>query len=409
MSPPEPQPGQNGRPTLHLPLADVRVVEFTHAVMGPAAGLVLADLGAEVIRVEPAPQGDPTRRLKGFGSGYYTFFNRNKKSLAVNLKIPEGQAIVRKLLRNVDVLIENFAPGTMERLGLGYEAVSAYNPRLIYCSLKGFMEGPYQQRTALDEVVQMMSGLAYMTGPPGQPLRAGASIIDIMGGTFGAVAVLAALRERKRTGRGALVQNGLFETAAYIMGQHMAYAAISQEPVPPMPARVSAWAVYRLFDTADGKQIFVGITSDKHWSAFCQAFQRLDLLADPSLSTNTQRVDARERLHPELERMFARMTLDEIVARCEQAGIPFSPVARPEDLFQDPQLNQGNSLAWVTLPDRRKAKLPKLPIAVDGVRYGLRRDPPAVGADTGEILARLGYSREQIRQLHERQIIVAPE
>ncbi len=244
------------------------MLEFTHAVMGPSAGLILADLGAEIIRIEPSPEGDHTRRLKGFGTGYYTFFNHNKKSLAVNLKTEAGLKIVNKLLGTADALIENFAPGTMDRLGLGYEAVSARNPRLIYCSLKGFMDGPYANRSALDEVVQMMSGLAYMTGPPGQPLRAGASIVDIMGGTFGAVAILAALRERDETGEGQLVQTGLFETAAYIMGQHMAYAAISQQPVPPMPARISPWAVYRLFTSRDGQLVFIGITSDKHWLAF---------------------------------------------------------------------------------------------------------------------------------------------
>ncbi len=406
MERPEPTAGAERGSTEALPLQDIRVAEFTHAVMGPAAGLVLADLGAEVIRVEPAPQGDHTRRLKGFGSGYHTFFNRNKKSLAVDLKAPEGQEIVRALLATVDVLIENFAPGTMERLGLGYPAVRRVNPTIIYCSLKGFMEGPYQQRTALDEVVQMMSGLAYMTGPPGQPLRAGASIVDILGGTFGAVAILTALRERERTGQGAFVQNGLFETAAYIMGQHMAYAAISQEPVPPMPARVSPWAVYRLFHTADGQQVFVGITSDKHWQAFCRAFQRPDLLADPSLATNAQRVDARDRLHPELERMFGRMSLEEIVARCQEAGIPFAPVARPEDLFEDPHLVQSGGLVDVALPDGQRVRLPRLPIAIHHVRYGLRRDPPAIGEDTAAILQSLGFDEEEIRRLHQAQIVV---
>ncbi len=187
-----------------------------------------------------------------------------------------------ELLATADALIENFAPGTMERLGFGYADLHERHPSLIYCRLKGFMEGPYANRTALDEVVQMMSGLAYMTGPPGQPLRAGASIVDIMGGAFGAIAILVALRERDATGRGQLVENGLFETAAYIMGQHMTYAAIAQTPIPPMPARVSAWAIYRLFDTADEQQVFVGVTSDKHWEAFCRVFDRPDLFADPT-------------------------------------------------------------------------------------------------------------------------------
>ena len=390
-----------------LPLTDLRVLEFTHAVMGPAAGLVLADLGAEVIRVEPAPYGDHTRRLKGFGTGYHTFFNRNKKSLAVDVKSAEGQQIVRRLLPSTDVLIENFGPGTMERLGLGYEQVCELAPRLIYCRLKGFMEGPYEKRTALDEVVQMMSGLAYMTGPPGEPLRAGASIVDIMGGTFGALGVLVALRERETSGKGRLVTSGLFETAAYIMGQHMAYGAIAQEPVPPMPARISPWAVYRLFDTQDGEQIFVGITSDKHWEAFCRAFERPDLRADESLATNNRRVAARERLHAELETFFAGFTLAETVRRCEEAGIPFSPVARPEDLFDDPQLNEGRSLLTTTLPDGRRVRLPRLPVALNGYRPDLRQDAPEVGAHTRQLLISSGYRAEEIERLHREGIIVA--
>ena len=388
-----------------LPLADIRALEFTHAVMGPAAGLVLADMGAEVIRVEPAPHGDHTRRLKGFGTGYHTFFNRNKKSLAVDVKMDAGREIVYRLLPSSDVLVENFAPGTMERLGLGYEQVKGIAPRLIYCRLKGFMEGPYSGRTALDEVVQMMSGLAYMTGPPGQPLRAGASIVDIMGGTFGALGVLVALRQRQESGEGRLVSSGLFETAAYIMGQHMAYGAIAQEPVPPMPARVSPWAVYRLFDTKDGEQIFVGITSDKHWEAFCHSFERPDLLADTSLATNNQRVEARERLHAELEAIFATLPKSEIVRRCQEAGIPFSPIARPEDLFEDPQLVEGGSLAMTTLPDGRRVPLPRLPLALDGFRPDLRQDAPGIGAHTRRLLATLGYDDEEIDRLQQEGVV----
>ncbi len=392
---------------MSLPYSDIRVLEFTHAVMGPAAGLVLADLGADVIRIEPAPQGDHTRRLQGFGTGYYTFFNRNKKSLAVDLKQDAGREIASRLLETADVLIENFAPGTMERLGFGYEAVAARHPRLIYCSLKGFMDGPYAARTALDEVVQMMSGLAYMTGPPGQPLRAGASIVDIMGGTFGAVAIMAALRQREETGRGQFVQTGLFETAAYIMGQHMAYSAVAQVTVPPMPARVSPWAVYRLFETLDEQQVFIGITSDKHWEAFCHAFGRADLLADPKLATNNQRVTARDRLHAELEHFFRTMPLADIVARCDEARIPFSPIARPEDLFTDPHLNASGSLQTVRLPDGRQSNLPLLPMAFSGDRLALYQEAPEIGKHTHAILTELAYSPAQIAAWHEAEVIVA--
>jgi crotonobetainyl-CoA:carnitine CoA-transferase CaiB-like acyl-CoA transferase len=395
--------------TQHQSLRGIRVLEFTHAVMGPSAGLILADLGAEIIRIEPSPQGDHTRRLKGFGTGYYTFFNRNKKSLAVNLKTAAGLEIANKLLDTADALIENFAPGTMDRLGLGYETISSRNPRLIYCSLKGFMDGPYANRTALDEVVQMMSGLAYMTGPPGQPLRAGASIVDIMGGAFGAIAVLSALRERDETGEGQFVQTGLFETAAFIMGQHMAYAAISQQPVPPMSIRISPWAVYRLFTTRDSQLVFIGITSDKHWAAFCKFFNRSDLLANENLATNSQRVEARDWLHPELERFFSTMTLGEIVAGCEAARIPFSPIARPEDLFEDPHLNTGGSLNTARMPDGHYQKLPRLPLAFNGERLKLHLQAPEIGEQSLDILSEIGYSQAEIAAFESAQVVVTAD
>lgn len=388
-----------------LPLGGIRVLEFTHAVMGPTCGLVLADMGAEVIKIEPAPGGDHTRRLKGFGTGYFTFFNRNKKSLAVNAKSDEGREIIFRLLGTADVLIENFGPGTMDRLGLGFRDLSKLNEKLIYCSLKGFLPGPYEKRPALDEVVQMMSGLAYMTGPPGQPLRAGASIIDIMGGTYGAIGILVALREREQTGRGQLVQNGLFETAAFIMGQHMAYAAIAREEVPPMPERVSAWAIYRVFDTLDGEPVFVGITSDRHWERFCKTFGREDLFADDRLTTNNDRIRAREWLHPELERFFARMPYAEVIRLCDAAGIPFAPIARPEDLFNDPQLEGSGSLLETTLPDGSTAELPRLPVNVGTYSWCLRMQPPKLGEHTWALLGELGYSDEHLTALTEAQVI----
>jgi crotonobetainyl-CoA:carnitine CoA-transferase CaiB-like acyl-CoA transferase len=390
-----------------LPLSGIRVLEFSHAVMGPTAGLILADMGAEVIKIEPSPQGDHTRRLKGFGVGFYTYFNRNKKSIAVDLKSREGKVIVQRLLSTADVLIENFGPGTMERLGLGYDDVASANESIIYCRLKGFMKGPYVGRTALDEVVQMMSGLAYMTGLPGRPLRAGASIVDIMGGSYGALGVLVALRERDKTGQGGLVENGLFETAAFIMGQHMAYAAVDQEPVPPMATRLSPWAIYRQFNTAEGELVFIGLTSDKHWKQFCLAFDRPDLLADNSLASNNDRLAAHERLIPELEAMFASLSLGDIIKRSEAAGIPFSPIARPEDLFEDPQLNEGQSLVMARLPDGRRTKLPKLPIAIDERRFELRLEAPELGAHTRATLRELGYDDEEVDALHQAEVVVA--
>lgn len=388
-----------------MPLAGIRVLEFSHAVMGPSCGLILADLGAEVIKVEPSPEGDPTRKLKGFGLGFFTFFNRNKKSLAINLKTEEGLKFTHQLVKKSDVLIENYGPGTMDRLGLGYKELNDLNNQLIYCSLKGFMPGPYEKRVALDEIVQMMSGLAYMTGPPGRPLRAGASVVDIMGGTYGALGILVALRERDHTGKGQLIQNGLFETAAFLMGQHMAYSAISETPLPPMPARVSAWAIYQVFDTREGDQVFVGVTSDKHWVNFCNHFDRPDLLEDERLATNNQRIAERDWLLPNLEKMIIQLSKQEILEKCEKAKIPFAEIAEPVDLFDNPHLNQAGALASTLLPDGKESPLPLLPLKMNGKWMQLRKHPPAVGQDTRELLSQMNYSQIEIEHLLDEGII----
>jgi crotonobetainyl-CoA:carnitine CoA-transferase CaiB-like acyl-CoA transferase len=382
-----------GGPPKALPLAGIRVLEFGHTILGPCCGMVLADFGAEVIKIEP-PGGERTRRLKGFGTGYFAYFNRNKKSLTLDYKTAEGLATARALIGTSDVLIENMAPDALTRAGLGPDDARALNPALIYCSLKGFLNGPYAARPALDEVVQMMSGLAYMTGPPGQPLRAGTSISDMLGGIFGALGILIALRERDRGHGGAIVESALFETAAFLMGQFMASSALTGEPVPPMPARISAWAVYELFETADARRVFIGITSDHHWESFCREFKRSDLFADASLATNEMRVSGRARLIPELVALFKSMPAAQVERRCLEAGLPFALIARPEDLFEDPQLNANGSLADTVLAGGIATKLPKLPIRIDGDAFELRTDPPEAGAHTQEILSKLAGRRE---------------
>lgn len=389
-----------------LPFNGLRVLDFGHTVMGPTAGLILADLGAEVIRVEPAPGGDPTRQLKGFGTGYFPFFNRNKKSLALNLKSTQGLALAKKLIGTADVLIENFGPGTMDRLGLSYETLNKEFPQLIYLCLKGFLPGPYEKRVALDEVVQMMSGLAYMTGPPGQPLRAGSSVVDIMGGMFGVIAVLAALRERETTGKGQLVTASLFESAMFLMGQHLAYAALSDAPVPPMPARVSAWAIYDQFDTKDGERVFLGITSDRHWQRFCEVFERADLATDETLTTNNQRIEARHRLLPLVGATLAAMDLDELTDKAITAQLPFAHIARPEQLFDNPHLLAGNRLLQTMLPGGVETRLPALPVELDGRKTELHANPPAPGADTRAVLAELGLGDADIANLADKGIVL---
>jgi crotonobetainyl-CoA:carnitine CoA-transferase CaiB-like acyl-CoA transferase len=390
----------------NLPLEGIKVLAFTHAVMGPAAGLILADLGADVIHIEP-PTGDTTRRLKGFGVGYFPFFNRNKKCLAIDLKAPEGKEIILKLVATADIVLENFGPGTIERLGYGYEALSKINPRLIYVSLKGFLPGPYEHRVAMDEVVQMMGGLAYMTGPPGQPLRAGTSIIDISGGMFGAMGAITALYDREHTGKGTFIKGALFETTAFIMGQHMAYATLTDGPVPPMPARVSAWSVYKLFETKDEEQVFIGIISEKHWQKFCEAFDRQQWLADERLQTNNNRIRERDWFLPEVENLIRQFTKEEVIKICDDAGICFAPIARPEDLFDDPQLNQGDyGLLDTEFPGGENTKMPRIPLQFGSYDLKKRNDPPAtIGADTREVLASLGYDENKISELAQKKIV----
>jgi crotonobetainyl-CoA:carnitine CoA-transferase CaiB-like acyl-CoA transferase len=389
------------------PLAGIRVLEFCHAIMGPSAGLILADLGADVIKVEPVG-GDTTRRLPGFAAGFFGTFNRNKRSLALDLKAAEGRALLHRLVATADVAIENYAPGTMDRLGCGYADFAKTNPRIVYCALKGFLSGPYEHRPALDEVVQFMAGLAYMTGPPGQPLRAGTSIVDIMGGAFAVIAIQAALRERDQTGRGQFLKSALFESTAFLMAQHLAGQAITGRPPPPMPSREGAWGIYEPFATADGEQIFVGITSDSQWHRFCEHFRRDDLLQNPAYKTNEDRVRERPTLLPVVAVIVvqhARAALAEIFDRLD---IPFAPVAKPGDLFDDPQLNAGGRMLEIDFTRGISAKLPRLPIEIGTHDLGLLRQPPAVGEHTGEILTELGIEPSEIEALRERKIVTAP-
>lgn len=382
------------------PLSGLKVVEFTHMVMGPAAGVILADLGAEVIKVEPI-SGDKTRTLRGSGAGYFAMYNRNKKSIALDLKSEEGAELAKQLIDKADAFIENFRPGALDKLGFGYEALKARNPKLIYCSEKGFLDGPYANRTALDEVAQMMGGLAYMTGPPGRPLRAGASVIDVTGGMFGAIGILSALQQRERTGEGAHINAALFETTVFLVGQHMAQCAVTGAPAPPMPARISAWAIYDVFDTGDGEKVFVGVVSDGQWKQFCEAFDLEDWAADASLSANNDRVARREDILPRVQAVFSAYSKPELMAKLHQIGLPYAPISKPEDLFDDPHLAASDGLLDMTLPDGERVALPSLPVSMDGARFGLAQNPPKIGEHTEEVLSKLGLSPAQIRKLYD--------
>jgi crotonobetainyl-CoA:carnitine CoA-transferase CaiB-like acyl-CoA transferase len=388
-----------------LPLSGIRVVEFTHMVMGPTCGMVLADLGAEVIKVEPIT-GDNTRKLLGSGAGFYPLFNRNKKSIALDLQQPQGREVALRLIATADVVSENFKPGTMKKLGLDYASLCKLNERLIYVSHKGFLPGPYDHRTALDEVVQMMGGLAYMTGRPGDPLRAGASVNDIMGGMFGAIGAMAALMQRAHTGRGQEVQSALFENNVFLVAQHMMQFAVTGQPAAPMPGRISAWGVYDVFTVKDGEQIFLAAVSDTQWKLFCEAFGFGDLYTDPRLKTNNDRVQARDWMMPILRSLLADHSAAELSAVFEKNGLPFAPIVKPEDLFDDPHLRGTGGLTPLTLPDGRGTQVPLLPLTLGGERLGVRLQPPQLGEHGAELLAELGYDQAHIEALRSAKVTV---
>jgi len=385
-----------------LPLAGLRVVEFSHMVMGPTCGMVLADLGAEVIKVEPV-DGDRTRHLLGAGAGFFPMFNRNKKSIALDLRHPDGLQAAIRLASSADVVVQNFKPGVMTKYGLDYRALSRLNERLIYVNHAGFLPGPYEKRTALDEVVQMMGGLAYMTGRPGDPLRAGSSVNDIMGGMFGAIGAMAALMQRGITGRGQEVDSALFENNVFLVGQHMMQYAVTGEAAAPMPERISAWAVYDVFSVKDDGQIFLAAVSDAQWNTLCTAMGFADLQADPAFATNNERVRARPTLLPELRRRLAAYSAEHLSEVFERNGLPYAPIVRPEQLFDDPHLNATGGLAEITLTDGERAgqtaRTTLLPIRMDGQRPGIRHNPPTLGEHTRQLLESLGYGPDEVTSM----------
>jgi crotonobetainyl-CoA:carnitine CoA-transferase CaiB-like acyl-CoA transferase len=372
-----------GAARARLPLTGIRVVEFTHMVMGPTCGMILGDLGAEVIKVEP-PGGDKTRLLIGSGAGFFRVFNRNKKSVTADLSDPKDRARIDKLIASADIVSENFRPGALKKHGLDYASLKNKHKRLIYVSHKGFLPGPYEHRVALDEVVQMMAGLAYMTGPPGRPLRAGSSVNDIMGGMFGAIGALAALAERQHTGRGQEVQVGLFENCVFLSAQHMQQYVTTGVAARPMPDRINAWGVFDLFETSDESQVFLGVVTDTQWAVFGRAFELGDMADDPRLASNILRVQARDWMIPALRDIIKRRSSVEVQAVFEREGLPYAPIVKPEQLFEDPHLLASGGLADLTLENGEKTPVPLLPLLLGGRHLKPRMPLPKVGEHDGE-------------------------
>ncbi|MGH1359392.1 MAG: CaiB/BaiF CoA transferase family protein [Burkholderiaceae bacterium] len=391
------------------PLKGLRVIEFSHMVMGPTCGMILADLGAEVIKVEPVT-GENTRRLLGAGAGFFPMFNRNKKSIGINLRDTEGLAVARKLCLSADMIVENFKSGVMKKYRLDYASLSPENPTLIYVTNKGFLPGPYDNRPALDEVVQMMGGLAYMTGRPGDPLRAGSSVNDIMGGMFGAIGALGALIQRGINGKGMEVQSALYENNVFLMGQHMLQYAVTGQQPKPMPARDNPWAVYDVFTVKDNEQIFLAAVSDKQWQVFCKTLALDDLYEREDLKTNNQRVEVRPWLIETLRERLATHSVSALATLMESAELPFALIRRPEELLDDEHLLKTGGLADVVVPDGEKAgstvKATLFPFTLDGTRLGVRLQPPRIGQHTQELLEGLGLTLSEIEALREQQSVI---
>ncbi|HLI22111.1 MAG TPA: CaiB/BaiF CoA-transferase family protein [Stellaceae bacterium] len=391
-----------------LPLQGLRVLELGHIVAGPTASLILADLGADVIKIENPDGGDQARRMPGAGSGYY-YFNRNKRSVAIDLKAPLGKALFLNLIRGADICLDNYAPGALKRLGLDYDVLSAENPRLIHMAIKGFLPGPYEQRPSLDELAQMMGGLAFMTGPPGRPLRAGASIIDIGAATYGVIGILAALYQRAETGRGQHITSGLFETTVFWVGQWMARAVATGQPSRPM-AEIGqsvrmGWGIFHLFETKDKEQVFIGVTSNAHWERFCATLGLGELYADERLSTNEKRVVAQEWMLPKIREAAARYTSADLQAKLDKASVPYAPLQRPDQLLNDPHLKASGQLMTVPMENGKSGDLPKLPFASSAYEFTLRRGAPGLGANTREVLTEAGIAAAEIDALIAAKVI----
>src|SRR3954454_2113710 len=379
-----------------LPLTGVRVVEMTHMVMGPTCGMILAQLGAEVIKVEP-PGGDKTRTLGGMGTSFFPLFNRGKRSVVLDLAKPADQATMHRLLETADVFLENFRDGLLDRQDLSAEELKRRHPHLIVAGHKGFLSGPYEHRPALDEVVQMMSGLAAMTGTREKPQRVGSSANDIMGGMFGAIAILAALYQ-KRGGKkeGADIRIGLFENCLFLVAQHMVEYEMTGNKPRSMPEREHAWPIYDIFETAGGERIFIGVVTEGHWQNFCQEFGMMEFLDDPALRTTTDRIMARSRIIPRVAEEVRRWNMAKLSQRLDALNICFSPINRPEDLFTDPHVLRPGGLVNNVTADGKPFRVPALPIEWNGshIGEGLRVAP--LGADTAAVRAEIDNENEDV-------------
>lgn len=388
------------------PLADVTVVELGHIVAGPYCSLLLADLGADVLKVEHPERGDAFRHASHQASSAFDFLNRNKRGITLDLKDDDGREAFEALVGEADVLVENYSPRAVESLDIGYETLHGLNPGIVYCSIKGFNAGPYEDRPALDPVAEALSGMMSTTGYPDQPpARCGTSVADMVASLQGALAVVSALRHRDRTGEGQHVTAPMFESTVGLMGGAIAYSDSLGEPMAPWEGGgQSQWAPYGVFETGDDEWVFVGPSSQRHWEALCAALDAPELAAADRFLTLPDRRENRAALDATLTERFGALPREEITTRLRDAGVPCAPVNDTLDASRDPHLAATGGLVEVDPPDddRDAHLVPTSPLRSSRFDPVEPADPPARGEHTEEVLGSLGYSAERIEELRER-------
>ncbi|MFQ5761408.1 MAG: CaiB/BaiF CoA transferase family protein [Candidatus Bathyarchaeia archaeon] len=375
------------------PFAGLRILELGHVVAGPFATFILGNLGAEVIKIERPREGDPARSYPEMGASIFVAYNAGKKSVTLNLKSPVGREILLKLVETADAVVENYSPGVMESLGLSYEDMRRVNPRIIYCSIKGFGPGPYRQRPAMEALVQSLSGFMSLVGEPGgPPLRSPAPIMDCSSGLFAALAVVVALHARQATGRGQKVEVALFETGALLMSLWLAYYALYNVLPERLGAGHLVWAPYGLFKASAGKQVFIGVSSDKHWKLLCEAFNNRELAEDPKFQTMQGRVANKKELTQRLEGILQGFKVEEIVDRLVSFNVPAAPMNTLDKVLNDEHFNASKTVFRTETDGGKSVKLPVAPIIGAEFAAEVHDGLPRLGEHTEGILKSLGYS-----------------
>jgi crotonobetainyl-CoA:carnitine CoA-transferase CaiB-like acyl-CoA transferase len=387
------------------PLAGLKVIDLSHVMAGPTCAMLLADMGAELIKVEKIPGGDDARRMAppsiAGESAAFLIMNRNKRGIALDLKTEAGRAVLSRLLQDADVLIENYRRGTMERMGFGYEALHASNPRLIYCSISGFgRTGPYADRGGFDLIAQGMSGLMSITGegPGCPPVKLGAPVTDITAGILACVGILAALHSRASSGQGQMVDTSLFEAGIIHTYWQSAIALATGQAPGPMGTGHPLNAPYQAFPVADG-WITVGAANQGNWLRLLGALEAPELGYDPRFASNAERMGNLPALNAALTPLFKHRSSAEWLRRLEQAGVPAGPVLDVKQMHADPQTLAREMIVETLHPTAGQVKAIGLPIKFSDTPGGLRRAAPVLGQHTREVLRDHGFSDMQIDQM----------